>query len=682
MRNSTLLVILTVLGFSSALQAAPPAATPEEMAEAQRWAGRFTGAGQFEGAEPGFSFFYGGKPSADLLPGWTFERTSRQLDPQRTEYILSYEAPESRLQVRWVAVTYSDFPVVEWTAYLKNNGTENTPLIEGLQGLDVSFPCDGSDGYVLRGNKGDHNVADSYAPYEITLWPNTQYTFAPNGGRPCDTAFPYFNLSTPGGTGMILAVGWTGQWAATFAHRADRGLQITAGQELTRMYLEPGEEIRTPLIALMLWGGDDIVRSQNLWRRWMLAHNLPHPGGKPLRPLLTFCDYGFYGWAKNTEEGEKCFIDELTRQGIQLDYWWVDAGWFPGGQGEWVVAKDRFPHGLKAISDYVHERNMGLIVWFEPESAYPWSITAKSNPQAMLKSMPPEAYGLELLYLGDRQAREWITNRIDSIIREEGIDFYRQDMNLGPLSYWRGSDLPDRLGIHENLHVQGYLAMWDELLRRHPGMPIDSCAGGGRRNDIETLRRAIPLLRSDYQHFQGHPQWAIGNQGHTYGIASWIPYFGEGVYYNPQQTVYSVRSYMTPALGLVCDVRSPDVDWDLYRRMIAQWRQVADCYLGDYYPLTPYSLDEKCWLAWQFDRPEQGDGMVQAFRRKETVADSFQLRLQGLEPERTYAVTDLDTLSTVESSGRELMDRGISITLADRPGSALLRYQRNPGDAG
>ncbi|HPA06847.1 MAG TPA: hypothetical protein PLB67_20670, partial [Candidatus Hydrogenedentes bacterium] len=63
MRNSTLLVILTVLGFSSALQAAPPAATPEEMAEAQRWAGRFTGAGQFEGAEPGFSFFYGGKPS-------------------------------------------------------------------------------------------------------------------------------------------------------------------------------------------------------------------------------------------------------------------------------------------------------------------------------------------------------------------------------------------------------------------------------------------------------------------------------------------------------------------------------------------------------------------------------------------------------------------------------------------
>lgn len=28
-------------------------------------------------------------------------------------------------------------------------------------------------------------------------------------------------------------------------------------------------------------------------------------------------------------------------------------------------------------------------------------------------------------------------------------------------------------------------------------MLIDSCASGGRRNDLETLRRAVPLLRSD-----------------------------------------------------------------------------------------------------------------------------------------------------------------------------------------
>ena len=31
--------------------------------------------------------------------------------------------------------------------------------------------------------------------------------------------------------------------------------------------------------------------------------------------------------------------------------------------------------------------------------------------------------------------------------------------------------------------------------------------------------------------------------------------------------------------------------------------QIADLLLGDFYPLTPYSLAEDVWLAWQFDRP-------------------------------------------------------------------------------
>jgi alpha-galactosidase len=29
-------------------------------------------------------------------------------------------------------------------------------------------------------------------------------------------------------------------------------------------------------------------------------------------------------------------------------------------------------------------------------------------------------------------------------------------------------------------------------------MLINTCASGGRRNDLETLRRSVPLLRSDY----------------------------------------------------------------------------------------------------------------------------------------------------------------------------------------
>ena len=63
------------------------------------------------------------------------------------------------------------------------------------------------------------------------------------------------------------------------------GLQVRGGQELTRFKLHPGEEVRAPLAVLQFWKGD-WIRSQNIWRRWMLAHNLPRPGGKPLPPAI------------------------------------------------------------------------------------------------------------------------------------------------------------------------------------------------------------------------------------------------------------------------------------------------------------------------------------------------------------------------------------------------------------
>ena len=61
---------------------------------------------------------------------------------------------------------------------------------------------------------------------------------------------------------MLVVVGWPGQWVSTFTRDAAKGIQITAGQELTHLRLKPGEEIRTPLMVLQFWKGADTVRAQ------------------------------------------------------------------------------------------------------------------------------------------------------------------------------------------------------------------------------------------------------------------------------------------------------------------------------------------------------------------------------------------------------------------------------------
>jgi alpha-galactosidase len=92
------------------------------------------------------------------------------------------------------------------------------------------------------------------------------------------------------------------------------GMNIVGGQELTRVKLMPGEEIRTPLVVLQFWQGD-WGRSQNIWRRWMIAHNLPRPGGKLPRPFTPVC-LGL----NQSEQTEKEGIDPFVQHDAQLDY--------------------------------------------------------------------------------------------------------------------------------------------------------------------------------------------------------------------------------------------------------------------------------------------------------------------------------------------------------------------------
>jgi alpha-galactosidase len=628
---------------------------------------------------PPFSFNYDGLASDVLLKDWHPTRSSRVVDSKRTERTLLYTDPKTGLVVRCVSIEYQDFPSVEWTLYFKNAGTNDTPILSDIQALDMLWGSRGPSECVLHHHRGDDCAPDSYEPQRLALAPKSEHRFAPVGGRPTNQGFPYFNLERPG-EGILVAIGWPGQWAARFTRGTDGMLQICAGQELTHFTLHPGEEVRSPLVVLQFWKGDR-VQAQNVWRRWMLAHNLPRTRNGTLPPpMLTSCSGGFFPGLKCDEAGEFRFLDAFTQAGIKLDYWWMDAGWYPCGDGwpnvgTWTPDATRFPRGLKAVSDYAHVKGSGLIVWFEPERVSPGTWLATNHPNWVLGG----AKG-GLLNLGDFAARQWLTDHVDSLLTSQGIDFYRQDFNIDPLPYWRAHDSDDRQGITEILHVQGYLAYWDDLQRRHPGLLIDSCASGGRRIDLETLRRAVPLLRSDYQSFAGDPSYAVGNQGHTYGLSSWIPYYGQGVYYSDRQYVYSARSHFCPAFGLEVDVRNPGVDWAVVRRLAEEWRRVAHCFLGDFYPLTPYRLDEDVWIAWQFDLPESGEGMVQAFRRNDSTYESARFKLHGLDADARYLATNLDGETSVEITGRELLEQGLPVSIQGKPAAGLIHYRKIDGN--
>ncbi|MHB1001612.1 MAG: NPCBM/NEW2 domain-containing protein [Armatimonadota bacterium] len=613
-----------------------------------------------------FSFIYGGKHSDEFLASWDFKETKTKLDANRTQRILTYTDSDTGLVVTLKGIEYLDFPTVEWTVYFKNNGKQDTPILEQIQAIDTRISRSGEGEFVLHHNKGTMVTAEDFAPLTTELTPglNTRLTSAQ--GRPCAAVWPYFNIEGPE-SGMIVVVGWPGKWSAQFNRDSKENLRIAAGQEFTHLTLHPGEEIRTPLIVLQFYKGNDIDRVQNIWRRWMIAYNVPRPGGKLPAPQLTPCSSHQYAeMTKADEASQIMFVDRYVEERIKIDYWWMDAGWYPCDgswpkTGTWEVDRTRFPRGLRAVSDHAREKGIKTIVWFEPErvgGAGTWLYDNHKDDWLL---------GGTLLNLGNPDAWDWLVNHIDKIINDEGIDLYRQDFNMDPLPYWRSNDSDDRQGITENHYVTGYLAYWDELRRRHPNMLIDSCASGGHRNDLETMRRSVPLLRSDYI-FE-----PVGQQGHTYGLAKWLPYFGTG---EREIDSYIFRSCMGSGIIGCWDMRNPDLDYDLLRKLTTEWRSVASSYMGDYYPLTPYSLDRNDWMAWQFDSPESGEGMVQAFRRDESGAMKSIFKLRGLDKNASYAVTDIDTGRTETLSGDHLMETGLRVMISDKPGSALISYKK------
>ena len=123
-------------------------------------------------------------------------------------------------------------------------------------------------------------------------------------------------------------------------------------------------------------------------------------------------------------------------------------------------------------------------------------------------------------------------------------------------------------------------------------------------------------------------------------------------------------------------MRRRDLDYDLLRRLVSDWRRVAHLLLGDFYPLTPYSVSADAWMAWQFDLPERGEGMVQAFRRAASPDPIQCLCLRGLDPEASYLVTDLDDGQESSRSGRQLVAEGLTITLSQAPSAAIYTYRR------
>ena len=105
-------------------------------------------------------------------------------------------------------------------------------------------------------------------------------------------------------------------------------------------------------------------------------------------------------------------IDRYLEEGLKLDYWWMDAGWYVQQQGwpqvgTWEVDPKRFPRGFRPISDHAHAKGVKILVWFEPERVMPGTWLYENHPEWLLRASPgqDESAGRDALLVGERAGR-------------------------------------------------------------------------------------------------------------------------------------------------------------------------------------------------------------------------------------------------------------------------------------
>jgi alpha-galactosidase len=665
-----------------------------------------------DGPNPPFSFYYGRRSSSELLKSWTKSSSVKHLDGGVDERTLAWSDTLSGLEVRAVLRTFASSPVVEWTLYFRNAGQSDTPVLESVHPLDVSVPLAGKEIPTILYSKGC-GVMDTYALVKKRLNELEYFSLSnENGGKDVDS-IPFFDILN-NGHGLIGAVGWAGRWQISFSRPTEDAISVSAGMETMHLVLHPGEEIRTPSILLLPWQGDD-TDAHNVLRRHILAWHTPHYDGKPV--VLPVSHLGWGGMKTSTSLH---LIDQISSEKIGFENFWMDAGWYGNDRpvdefqvfgkedwflhaGDWRV--NQVPHpeggGLKTISDAAHAKGMKFLLWFEPERAVVGTPLTLQHPDWFIGEVGTEFGGdnarpfvkFRLFDFGNPAARQYMTDWISDLITQQGIDVYRQDCNFALSTFWDQADGRNRQGMTEIRYVEGLLKFWDDLRKRHPALILDVV----QRADLDTISRAVDLSRADYPVSpDANP---VGAQVSTEGLAYWRPDFGTLLQVRPNDT-YHFRSGMAPGLAFalfnvagtpdqVGKFIPADFPFDWMRTMVEQLKRARPYFYGDYYPILPCSSNSDCgenpdleqsadfeWAAWQWNRPDKGDGMVQAFRRDKNGQPERSLILRGLDVNSDYQIADVDAKNLKVVSGKVLMETGMQVEIPEPRGAALLFYQK------
>ena len=567
------------------------------------------------------------------------------------------------LKVTVEVTEFSDNATCQWVVYVENTGKENSGVISDFYAIDTAFETGKADLYY---SMGSDTAASDFSLIKKSL-SSVERKFSGVDGKPTEAYLPYFNIQGEN-YGMILGIGWTGQWCAGLS-QTKGATNVTAKQENFNAYLLPGEKVRSPLVSVSFYKNDNPLKGFNMFRNWVMDCVYPE---NVTKNFYTVMEVAGPMSERTSDEIIEILngIDEKVYE--HTDAFWMDAGWYEynegwyDGVGNWTVDKKRYDNGISELSAYAKKKGLGHTLWYEPERVYPgtqFHIVGSQNEQWLITVDGED----NLMWnLADEEAFRYYKEYLLKSMKENGVTIYRQDFNFAPLKFWQKADAEfynGRTGICENHYVTNLYNFLDYLTENIDGLIIDNCASGGKRLDLEMAYRSIAFWRSDYN-CAYHPDLFNATQSQTYGVSFWLPITGTALW---MENEYSSRSAIMPLMLMdFFSNEHPEFSFNDEQRALMG---------GNYYPLDFGSFDDDKILAMQFSAENALSGTALIYKREKVNDTEYTVKLNGLVASKTYKVYDVDKPEKVYTlTGEKLMNEGITLKLPEGQKAIILMF--------
>jgi alpha-galactosidase len=543
------------------------------------------------------------------------------------------------------------------------------------------------------------------AEYDPVLIPLTEdLVLQTQTGRSSNGMFPWCTLFREDGELMSLAVMWSGNWKLSFQEKADREFAVLGGLSDWEFSnnLKSGESIESIHLAAAFGGNNDLNETSIQFARVGRRFWYPRNANSQSLPV----EWNHWWPYEDLEINEHVFrnnVDVAANMGIEVCT--LDAGWFGPSdssahwfnyRGDWeLVNTDRFPSGIRALSDYVHRKGMKFGLWCE--------IEALGNKAALNERHPDfSAYrnedSLGYVCMGNPAVQEWAYQMLDTLIASYNCDWIKLDFNLDPKAGCNRTDHGHQHGNGLYAHYTGYYNVLDRIREKHPEVILENCASGGLRTDLGILCHTHNTFLSDtdwpehdLQIFWGASTMLAPDVCLHWGWSEWMTQEQGGhthQSFNPRDPLlqqYQLDYYTLNGMlgGFGFSHKLPELpDWVRHR-----YTQLIDIYKNhvrpvvlkaDVYRLTEQPQREGLgsrWAAFQYVLPLRDKHLVFIFRLHGAEPERT-IYLRELDPDKTYILTWLLDNHRVEvKSGAECMSEGLSLGHLREEESALISIQ-------